>query len=100
MRSLSLVGLAALIALGASPVWAQTDTKTQITSTTVSTKKAVNPDEVICVHHNDIESRIPGPAECHPRHVWDEMAEAAHRDAQNMQQTAGMTHPGGLGSGH
>jgi hypothetical protein len=88
MRSLSLIGFAVVVALGASPAWAQTDTKTQVISPAGDVKKVAvkNPDEVICVHQASIDTRIPGPAECHTRRVWDEMSDQARRDTQNLQQ--------------
>ena len=85
MRPLFLVGLAALAVMGSSPAWSQ-GTQTQATQPAGAAKKGPNPDEVICVHHTEIGSRIPGPAECHTRRVWDEMSDAARRDAQDMQQ--------------
>jgi hypothetical protein len=88
MRSLSLVGFAVVVALGASPVWAQTDTKTQVTPPAGDVKKVAvkNPDEVICIHQTSIDSRIPGPAVCRTRRVWDAMSDQARRDAQDLQQ--------------
>jgi hypothetical protein len=85
MRPLFLVGFAALVVMGSSPAWSQTGASTPATPPTGAAKKTANPDEVICVHHTDIDSRIPGPAECHTRRVWDEMSEQARRNTQDIQ---------------
>jgi hypothetical protein len=85
MRPLVLVGLAAFVVLGSSPAWSQTGAQTQVAPSAGGLKKVANPDEVICVHHTDIDSRIPGPAECHTRRIWDEMSDQARRNAQDLQ---------------
>jgi hypothetical protein len=88
MRSLALVGFVVVVALGASSAWAQTDTKTQVATPAGDAKKVAvkNPDEVICIHQTSIDSRIPGPAVCRTRRVWDALSDQARRDTQDLQQ--------------
>jgi hypothetical protein len=90
MRLLSLVGLAAVVALGSSPAWAQ-DTKPQATTAAGGVNKVAvkDPEEIVCIHQMSIDSRIPGKAECHTRRIWDEMSDQAHRNAQDLQQRSG-----------
>jgi hypothetical protein len=88
MRSLSLVGLAVVVALGASSAWAQTGAQTQAAPAAGDAKKVAvkDPDEVICIHQTSMDSRIPGPAVCHTRRVWDALSDQARRDTQDLQQ--------------
>jgi hypothetical protein len=89
MRSLSIISLAALIALGSAPAWSQTSPPKTAASMTVPPKPAKDPDEIICIHHEEMGSRIPGPKECHARRVWDQMSQDAHDRVQDLQIRSG-----------
>jgi len=85
MRSLPMIGVAAIIALSSSLAWAQSPQQ----NSNAAPAKTADPDEVICVHHTDPGTRIPGPKECHTRRVWDQMSNDARQNTQDLQNRSG-----------
>ena len=92
MQTVAVIA-AALLSLAATSSWAQTDTgKSQTISspTAVSGVKVTaskdDPDAIVCIHHDPTNSRIPGPAECHPRRVWNQISDAGRQALQDVQQ--------------
>lgn len=99
MRTAAAIA-AALLSLAAMSAWAQTDpgqpqtappaavppaaAATSVSGVRVTAGK--NPDAIVCVHHDQAGSRIPGPTECHARRVWDQMSESARQETQDVQQ--------------
>jgi hypothetical protein len=82
--------IAALLGL-ATPAWAQTDAgQPQAAAATavagVKVTAGKDPEAIVCVHHDPAGTRIPGPTECHPRRVWDQLTEAARQETQDVQQ--------------
>ena len=88
MRSLSSIGLVALIAFGSTPVWAQSSGPPAPNASPVTVppvKPAKDPEEVVCVRQEEVGSRVPGPKECHTRRVWDQMTQDARDNVQDLQ---------------
>jgi hypothetical protein len=88
MRTAVIV--AAVLGLAATSAWAQSDAdKPHAATPVVSGVKVTgnkDPETIVCVHHDPSGSRIPGPTECHPRRVWDQMAADARDQARGIQQ--------------
>jgi len=51
-----------------------------------------DPDEVVCISHQETASRIPGKKECHPLRVWDQMTDDARQTLERLQRMT-MQHP-------
>jgi hypothetical protein len=91
MRTLSLIGVAVLAALGSSPAWAQSSSPSAQAPAADAPKKVIakDPEEVVCIRQELPGSRVPGPKECHTRRVWDQISQDARDNAQDLQMRSG-----------
>jgi hypothetical protein len=99
MRPPLFIGFVFALALAAPAALAQTPTSNPPAAADNGAKQVVakDPDEIVCVRQPAMDSRIPGPKECHTRRVWDQMSEDARRNTQDYQNRSnqGATMRGG-----
>jgi hypothetical protein len=89
VRVISTVLAAALLA-AATAAWAQADQAKPVSKPEASREQTASakgdPDEVVCISHQQMGSRIPGKKECHTLRVWDQMTDDARQALERLQR--------------
>jgi hypothetical protein len=90
MRVISAV-LAAALLVSATAAWAQADQAKPVNKPEPASREQTaaaksDPDEVVCISHQQMGSRIPGKKECHTLRVWDQMTDDARRMLEDLQR--------------
>jgi len=99
-RCFLALGLSVPLFLSVVPGLASADSAPQPASPTAPAApakpaKTSDADQIVCVSQPVLNSRIPGPRECHTRKVWAEMAEDARSELRDSETSHPAGEPGG-----
>jgi len=93
MRAFSPI-LAAVLLTTATAAWAQAAQTKPVkhpgaapaARVKTAADKADSDAVVVCIHHQQLGSRIPGKKECHTLRVWNQMTDDARRTVEDLQR--------------